>query len=183
MPYSIKKQKELLRALKKKEISALSEQYIIDSDDAITRRLCSLPEYKNARVIFAYYSVGREVSTHKLLRTALNDGRKVALPLSGSDGMMSFHLISSLDGLRSGKFGIPEPVGGEEALPTAEDIIIVPALCCDKNNARLGHGGGYYDRYLAGKPCFSVCLCRKKLLEEHIPTQETDNKVSIVITD
>lgn len=70
-----------------------------------------------------------------------------------------------------------------EVRPGAKDIIIVPALCCDRYGNRLGHGAGYYDRYLAHSEAFSVCLCRKALIEEKLPTEDTDIAVSLVLSD
>lgn len=182
-PCSVKESKALMRARKQAELCSLEQGYIEQSDVAIAQKLSELPQYKNAKTVFVYYSVGREVSTHALIRAAIRDGRRVALPVSGDGGHMKFRLVDDLDGLVPGKFGIPEPAAGDTATPEKDDIIIVPALCCDKYNDRLGHGAGYYDRYLSEHPCFSVCLCRARLLEELIPTENTDARVSMVISD
>lgn len=180
----IKEEKARLRIRKKDELRRLSGSYIKHSDAAIAEKLRSLKEYINAHIIFAYYSVGREVSTHKLIREALWNGGKVALPVSGEAGHMYFRLISNFDGLVPGKFGIPEPpASGNIISPGENDIVIVPALCCDRANNRLGHGAGYYDRYLSEHKCFSACLCRAQLLEDSIPTEDTDVRVNIVISD
>ena len=182
-PCGVKQKKALMRAQKKEELRRLEQSYIEKSDAAIAQKLSELPEYKNAKTVFAYYSVGREVSTHALIRAAVQSGRRVALPVCGAGGHMHFRLADDLDGLAPGKFGIPEPVKGDAVTPGEDDIIIVPALCCDKYNNRLGRGAGYYDRYLAEHPCFSVCLCRARLLENRIPTESTDARVSAVISD
>ena len=76
-----------------------------------------------------------------------------------------------------------KPAVTREVRPGAKDIIIVPALCCDRYGNRLGHGAGYYDRYLAHSEAFSVCLCRKALIEEKLPTEDTDIAVSLVLSD
>lgn len=180
---SVKQRKALLRAQKTQELSRLEQSYIARSDDAIARRLASLPEYKNAGTIFAYYSVGREVSTHGLIRAAVREGRRVALPVCGDGGHMQFRLISDPSELVPGKFGIPEPQKGETVTPEENDIIIVPALCCDRHNNRLGHGAGFYDRYLSEHDCFSVCLCRSRLMEERLPAEATDVRVSMVLSE
>ena len=44
---------------------------------------------------------------------------------------MSFTPSSAKEQLNPGKFGIPEPPV-QEVRPGAKDIIIVPALCCDR---------------------------------------------------
>ena len=182
-PCSVKDQKALLRARKKAELCRLEQSYIEQSNACIAQKLSELPEYKNAKTIFAYYSVGREVSTLSLIRAAIRDGRRVALPVSGDGGHMHFRLTDDLEGLVPGKFGIPEPDRGELVVPGKDDIIIVPALCCDKHNNRLGHGAGYYDRYLSEHRCFSVCLCRARLIDDRLPAEKTDACVSMVISD
>lgn len=47
------------------------------------------------------------------------------------------------------RFGIYEPVEGEEVLPGALELILVPLLCFDEAGQRIGYGKGYYDRLLA----------------------------------
>ncbi len=175
--------KREIRSQKLRQIERLSDKYIRESDGAILNKLLSLVELNEADTVFLYHSVGREVSTVKLMQRLLKDGKRVALPVSGDDGAMEFYLLSSLSELTPGNFGIPEPPVEQPVKPKLGDIIIVPALCCDKRGHRLGHGAGYYDRYLAKYKCFSICLCRKKLLEDKLPAEDTDITVSLVLTD
>lgn len=176
--------KKALRAQKRSELEALPQEYIAQSDAAIEARLLSLPEYIAAKRVFVYFSVGREVKTQGIIARALADGKKTALPVCEEDYKMSFRLISDMRELSPGKFGIPEPApDAQELTPQAGDIMIVPALCCDTLGNRLGHGAGYYDRYLAQCDCFTVCLCRKRMLESTVPTEPTDIAVSFVLTE
>lgn len=176
--------KHLLRTKKHGELETLPQSYIDKSDAAIEAKLLSLPEYLSAKRVFIYFSIGREVKTQGIISHALAAGKPVALPVCENGGKMSFRLVLDLSKLRSGKFGIPEPVpDAPELAPQAGDIVIVPALCCDENGDRLGHGAGYYDRYLAEHDCFTVCLCRKRMLESFIPTEPTDVAVSLVLTE
>lgn len=176
-------EKNRLRIKKIKQIESLEENYIRESDGAIVRKLCGLSQVKNAKTVFLYYSVGREISTHGLIRQLLAEGKRVALPVSGDNGEMKFYLADEISRLCLGRFGIPEPPETTPVTPGGSDVIIVPALCCDRYGNRLGHGMGYYDRYLAENPAFSICLCRKQLLEEKLPTEDTDVAVSLVLTD
>ena len=182
IPSSEQSLKSELRRRKKLETAALSDEYIRESDAAIENKLLSLPEYASARTVFCYYSIGREVSTLGIIKHALSSGKVLALPVTLPDGVMYFARVNGTDELRTGRFGIPEPTG-DPLSPGSGDIVIVPALCADMNGNRLGHGAGYYDRYLRKTDCFSVCLCRRVLLEERIPTEETDVPVSAVLTD
>ncbi len=177
-------QKAELRKQKGEELASLPEDYIKSSDAKIAEKLFAMPEYAAAKRVFAYYSVGREVSTLEIIERTLLSGKQLALPVCEAKGIMHFVPVNSLNELKAGRYGIPEPdYNGEEVMPTADDIIIVPALCADKSNNRLGHGAGYYDRFLCKTECFSVCLCRAALLEDELPTEPTDFKVSAVITE
>ncbi len=175
--------KNTLREKKHRETAALSDEYIEKSNAAILEKLLKLPQLEQAGTVFAYCSVGREVSTSELLELLLLRGQRTALPVCGQNGAMEFYVLESLPQLSAGAFGIPEPPRCIPAVPAANDVMIVPALCCDMHGNRLGHGGGYYDRYLARHEVFTVCLCRAKLIESALPTEHTDIQVNLVITD
>ncbi len=176
-------EKRALRARKTAQLEGLDAEYIKSSDEAILNKLLSLDELKSAAVVFLYHSIGREVSTVKLIELLIESSRSIALPVSGNKGVMEFYPVNDPSQLRQGRYGIPEPPATQALRPKKDDIIIVPALCCDRSGHRLGHGAGYYDRYLAGTDCFSVCLCRRALLEDRLPVESTDIKVSMVLTD
>ena len=98
--------------------------------------------------MFAYLSVDRECDTRRIVDQLLQEGRRVALPRSRKGGVMDFALYDGA--LTEGMYGIPQPPDEAETVePGESDLILVPALCCDVHGVRLGHGGGYYDRYLA----------------------------------
>lgn len=180
----IAKQKKQLRTKKRIELENLPESYIAASNAEIEAKMLNIPEYIAAKRVFAYCSVGREVATQGIIAHALSVGKQVALPVCGDGFHMSFREVFGLNGLKPGKFNIPEPECGTPGLiPEQGDIMIVPALCCDEQGSRLGHGAGYYDRYLAKASCFTVCLCRKLLLEKCLPTEPSDIKVRMVLTE
>lgn len=67
--------------------------------------------------------------------------------------------------------------------PDEIDLTLVPALCYDRSCVRLGFGGGYYDRWLAGYRGFTVGFCRDALLQDRVPAQSHDRRVDLVLTE
>jgi 5-formyltetrahydrofolate cyclo-ligase len=176
--------KKALRARLRAEIRALSDEERAVSDEAIFQNLVALPEYRAAETVFAYWSVGNEVSTRRLLRHALTAGKRLALPVIHGKGEMGFRRMEGA--LVTGRFyDIPEPPESAEALtPRPGDILIVPALCYDRALYRLGQGGGYYDRILARyEDVFSAGVCREGLLLDSVPRESHDRAVDCLVTE
>lgn len=139
-------------------------------------------EYKRAKVIFCYISVGSEVSTRKIIEGALAEKKTVLVPRIYRKGEMEAVEIRSFADTVSGRFNIPEPQKNLLAYTGKIDLAIVPALAFDKRGFRLGYGGGYYDRFLAGETVYSIGLCHRELLAESLPREEFDISVSEVCT-
>ena len=97
---------------------------------------------------------------------------------------MEARLYRGMSRLSPGAFGIPEP-DPDCPVVKVEDLsmILVPGLCFDLRRFRLGHGGGYYDRYLAGFSGLTVALCRDRLLFPSLPTEPHDRAVDLLLTE
>ena len=179
---AVKEEKAALRRAINERISALDEEYLRESDRGIWENVLSLPEFGSAGTVFAYLSVDRECDTRRIVDQLLQEGRRVALPRSRKGGVMDFALYDGT--LAEGMYGIPQPPDESETVEPGEgDLMLVPALCCDVRGVRLGHGGGYYDRYLAGRRVPAACLCRERLLLEKVPQDWNDFAVGFVITE
>ena len=177
-------EKAALRLEIKAREKELAEEYIAESDERIFSRVLSLPEYEKCVELFCYFSSGREVSTRKLIKKALSDGKTVALPEAMSGGAMIFRRIRDTDSLCQGKFGIMVPDGQcGIILPDADALAVVPGMCFGENCRRLGRGGGYYDRWLAEKNINTVGLCREKLMRATVPVDRYDVTVRAVVTE
>ena len=92
------------------------------------------------------------------------------------------HLLSQL---RKGAYGILEPVA--EGVPKWEkqgfDIIFVPGSAFDMVGNRLGHGGGYYDRFLVRHvSAEKIGLAWKHQIVENVPTEVHDVQLTRLIT-
>jgi len=65
------------------------------------------------------------------------------------------------------------------------DLIIVPCLAFDKDNYRLGWGGGFYDKFLAGQPqALKIGVAYSGgLVSEGLPREPHDIPLDTVITE
>lgn len=143
----------------------------------------TLPQVRNARTLLLFCGVGREPDTAGVIDALLSAGKTVALPKCLPGRQMEARAITDREQLVPGAYGIPEPEDACPVIPKeALDVILVPNLCCDRAGYRLGHGGGYYDRYLAGYAGFTVALCPEARLQERVPRDSFDLPVNLVIS-
>jgi 5-formyltetrahydrofolate cyclo-ligase len=70
-------------------------------------------------------------------------------------------------------------------LPETIDLIIVPGLAFSQDRHRLGRGGGFFDRLLAGpaKNAFKLGICFSFQLLDEIPIEAHDMVMDAVVTD
>lgn len=167
----------------KKALRRAMRERIRADHGPLLEEFLSLEQVKGAKALLLFYGVGNEPDTRGLILTLLEAGKKVALPRCLAGGEMEARWVTGLAGLVPNRFGIPEP--GEDCPPARReelDVILVPNLCCDREGYRLGHGGGYYDRYLAGYGGFTVALCPREWLADRLPREEHDRPVDRVVT-
>lgn len=155
---------------------------------AILQRLVALREYAEAELVHTYVaSVDNEVETDGLIRLALEEGKRVAVPVVEPGCRVLRHAeIRDLGELRTGHWGLRQPPAErarwlEDA--AAIDLVIVPGLAFDLRGHRLGFGGGYYDRFLSGVSATTVGLTFACLLLEAVPLDPWDVPVDLVVTE
>ena len=162
----------------------LSPEYRQEASREITLKVLKLPSWKKAKTVMAFRSMPEEPDTQALLETALREGKTLLLPRCLDDQRMAALPVKDLAELRPGRMGIQEPPVPEEETELPEpDLILVPCMAAAPNGIRLGHGAGYYDRFLEKHPVQTVCLCFRVLLRSDLPAEETDVPVDFVISD
>lgn len=143
----------------------------------------SLPQLEEAGTVLLFHGTGREPDTAPAIDALLARGKTVALPRCLPGRRMEARRIAGREELVPGMFGILEPGGDCPVVARdALDVILVPNLCCDRQGYRLGHGGGYYDRYLAGFQGLTVALCPEPWLQERLPRDAFDLPVGLVLS-
>lgn len=176
-------EKNALRKKYKELRNSIEEEVKISESERIAAVLFETDFYKNAGSLFIYVSLGSEVRTDGIIKKALADGKRVSVPLCNTElRAMAAIEIDSPAQLETGAYGIPEPMNKNREIKKSEiDIVIVPGLSFDKSGARLGYGGGYYDKFLCDYEGMSVGLCYRECLSEKLPTEEFDCRVGRII--
>ena len=177
------RKKELRREIRE-AAEALDKEYCRMADQAILRWAAALPEYETAGTVFCFVGTSDEIDTVPMLQDALARGKKIGVPRCVARGIMEVCCLSSLDDLEKGSYGIMEPKEGTLLMrPEELELAIVPCLSCSSDGKRLGHGGGYYDRYLEQTGAFRAVLCRGRSIREDIPMDVHDKRMDAVISE
>ena len=151
---------------------------------ALFERFLALPQVEGADTVMVFYGTGREPDTLPLIRALLERGKRVALPVCLPRRGMEARQVLDVDRLVPNRFGIPEPDGSCPVIGKDEiAVALIPHLMVDREGYRLGWGGGYYDRWLADFPGFTVCVCRPGRLVERMPREPFDVPVKLVLIE
>lgn len=157
-----------------------------DCDARIADRVRKLWQYRRARQLLVYVSTSIEVDTHRIIRRALEDGKRVAVPRCIPDTReMEFYYIDSLEELKPGSFGVYEPDPCPEKLVTdlSHGLCIIPAFCYDYVGYRLGYGKGYYDRFLPRFGGSLIGICYSACVRRHLPHGRFDRPAELLVTE
>jgi len=178
----------------RKNIIALREQLSPDSRAAlsstITARLLQLPEYRQAGAVLGYMNFGAEFASEFWIRQVLAEGKRLALPrVNHHTNQLDLYWVNDLENhLAPGLWGIREPVVERcERLNTPNEVefALLPGVAFCRDGARLGYGGGFFDKLLARmahRPALAAAAFALQIVE-HIPQETTDVKVGWIITE
>ena len=155
-------------------------------DLAIANQVRRLWQYVNNDILLIYVSTPIEVDTFLIIKNALCDGKKVAVPRCVPDSrQMNFYYITSVDDLSPGMFGVLEPAPIPERLYHENDggLCIVPAFSYDWHGYRLGYGKGYYDRFLSRFEGNIVGICYSECVQRTLPHGRYDRPVDLLVSE
>ena len=166
---------------------ALAAETLIAAGASIVVRLALLPSFAAARTVLLTLPFRSEWDTMPLVRRALVEGKRVAVPRVNTATRM-LELCAIVDPERDvgpGHHGIPEPLPHcPEVDLAAIDWVLVPGVTFDRTGQRLGYGGGYYDRLL---PLLSPRVARivgafDLQIVERVPAGPHDVTVHAIVT-
>ncbi len=177
-------EKARLRRLALSRRSAMSTEARAAASLEICRALAALEELRSAKRVLGYLSVGSECDLGVLYETLRARGVLLAFPVTEQDGRMEAYVPRAP--LVPGLFSIPEPDPKSSLYLSPEelDAVLVPCVGFDAEGNRLGHGGGYYDRYLRRCPQAKAILTALEAQRlERVPREAHDLSFSLLVTE
>jgi 5-formyltetrahydrofolate cyclo-ligase len=141
--------KSQLRRMLRAKRAALSPRQRREKSERCAAHALRALSARKVRRVAAYIEYKSELSTQPLIHALLDRGVRVYVPRLVGASMRMIELRSDTR-LRRNRHGIAEPCGRDHARPRQLDAILLPLTGFDLHGHRLGTGGGYYDRFLAG---------------------------------
>ncbi|MBL6785744.1 MAG: 5-formyltetrahydrofolate cyclo-ligase [Rickettsiales bacterium] len=154
------------------------------NSELIIQNLFNFLKLKSFESIGIYYPIKQEVDILRII-ALLDKSIQIALPVV-KNNTIEFYIWDKTQNslIENPKFKILEP-NIKESRILKPDIIITPLLSYDKNNIRLGYGGGFYDRYLKQNPKI-IKIGIASVIQKHdsdLPAEPHDIKLDHVITE
>lgn len=173
--------KAAVRAQIRAKKRALTPTQIETASARLGALLAEHPLYQSAATVYGYLPFNQEVRTEPILRRALAEGKRIAVPKICA-GELRFIYLDDLSRLSPGYTGIPEPVDEGPVAHDPRALVLMPGLAFDRAGRRIGYGGGFYDRFLAREPEHpTVALCYGFQLLNTLQTEEYDIPVDCVL--
>ncbi len=190
-------QKESIRAKMKARRSALAPRRIRQVSVRIQNALMQIPEWMAARRVCLYLALPTEVQTRILVAACWKAGKHVLVPAyRKKTACYDLAGLRPGDLVKTGRWAVPEPVrprwttpvrtAPNRPRPTGVDLVVTPGVAFDRAGGRLGHGGGHYDRLLAGKAlqkAFKVGLALECQMMARVPMEAHDVRLNAVATE
>ncbi|MCH8493402.1 MAG: 5-formyltetrahydrofolate cyclo-ligase [Idiomarina sp.] len=146
--------RQQLRAKYRAARQALSAEQQQQASAAIAKHLTDMVSAAPVRCVAAYIANDGEPSLEATIQALWQRGITVALPVLHPvvPNQLLFLRYHANTEMVANKFNIPEPrIRCQDIIPlSAIDLVCMPLVAFDAHGNRLGMGGGFYDRTLAG---------------------------------
>ncbi|MBQ6333640.1 MAG: 5-formyltetrahydrofolate cyclo-ligase [Erysipelotrichaceae bacterium] len=151
----------------------------IEERKAFSLIICEkLKPYLKDKNVMSYLAFASEVDV-----SYCDLDHKFAYPVIGDDHSMKAYRSNGNFILNS--YGIKEPDPLTSTIIPKEELefIIVPCVGFNAFKQRLGHGGGYYDRYLKDCKALKIGVAFEVQKLEEIFSEEHDIPLDLIITE
>jgi 5-formyltetrahydrofolate cyclo-ligase len=181
-------EKQYLRTVLSEARRSLAFAVSSELSARIQAGLIASSAYCSAGSVVLYSPCDGEAQTGLIAVDALARGKRLYYPaVDRSHRSVRLRCVSDLSALLPGAFGILEPPDGSAVEPDelTGALICVPGVAFTPGGARLGRGGGYYDRLLAGlgPGIVTAGLSYSFQLIDRLPQEAWDRRLDLVFTE
>lgn len=182
--------KQILRQKIRHVLKEMPKEDRIHQSNVVTKLLLNHPKYQLSHSISIYVNMNTEISTRDIIQHAFQSQKRVFIPRysSSSMDMVRIYSLDDLDSLPITKWNIRQPDlhdKNREIATNNIDLIIVPGLGFTSDGSRLGHGKGYYDKYLnaLNGSVYTIGLAfHQQILEDNsIPMNPHDVRINEIL--
>ncbi len=130
----------------------MPEQRILASR-AASQLLVTNPLFHTSQSIACYLAQTDELDCMAIIQKVWQSGKTCYLPVLSTQKKQSLEFVAYQldDPLQLNRYNIFEPIQGHRLAADKLDLVIVPLVAFDRQQHRVGMGGGYYDRTFAFK--------------------------------
>jgi 5-formyltetrahydrofolate cyclo-ligase len=170
----------------------ITNSNLISFSNCIFKKIRNLNIYKKSNIIMLYLSLGTEVITDFMIKSIIDDGKLVVMPIITDciNKKMSIVKILNLFEMRqrfyccSKEYKIDKNEYDIITNKKEIDLIFVPGIAFDVFGYRIGYGKGYYDRWLFDVPKYKIVgIAYDIQVVKKIPINKYDLPVGFIITD
>ena len=184
--WALYEEKNALRASVRAELAAMSADERRERSRLFLARLREVPAFRFARKAALFASLPTEPDTDALWTLGSVMDKQCAY--SRVEGMVTrLYYVRGVSELEETRWGLrePPPVAAREAELSDMHVILVPGLAFAPDGTRLGRGGGFYDRLLAGRGKRTILIgcCFASQRRESLPVTPHDVPMDYVCTD
>ncbi len=156
-----------------------------DAGRQLAGQLSAIPGWDDVHRVAGYVAADAEIDPATLLDELHLAGKHLYLPVIQPDNTLSFAAWAPGDPTAPNRYGIPEPLGTHTLYSAGDlDAVLLPLVGWDRQGRRLGMGGGFYDRSLAGcEGVLKVGLAYAAQEIPELPGESWDVNLDFVATE
>lgn len=143
--------KQDLRRVLLQQRQALTPLQRAHHDATLGQRLLHWCAQHPVDCLGVYWPIRGEPDLRRAYAELARHGMRLALPVvTGPDAPLAFAAWAPGGALQEGAMKVPVPTAPQRLV--TPDALLIPCVGFNKSRIRLGYGGGFYDRTLAGEP-------------------------------
>ncbi len=155
---------------------------------SIFKNLCQLKNFKSSTNIMTFMDFKREVSTNPINDWILMQNKNLIIPrVVKNNPILELCIIKDINNMELSNLGIKEPKSTHKDFVEPKDIdfVIIPGVAFTTDGARLGYGGGYYDRIIPlmiKKPLIVAPAFELQIID-NLPLEPHDINIDMIVTE